>query len=136
MAEDTGAESGRAYRQRQFGEILRRARGMAGLTVMRAAEQAGLSRSRWTIFETHGIPDTVRPQTLGMIERVFDWSPGSIEDYFRGGPEPTQVQHDVLDLDLGDRARLVADVRRELSRDDRRELRRMLLQLLAETEGD
>lgn len=127
----------RDERLRRLGVLLQQARAkQGGWPITSVQQRAGISKAQWYNLTAGQVP-TPQMGTLASLERAFDWPSGSISAFLDGGPEPGQPTSEVVDItDPGDREQLLAAVRRELTTDERRELRRQLLQLLVDTERD
>ena len=71
-----------------LGTTVRRRRITLGMSISKAAREAGISRATWTAVED-GSRET-EPYNYGLVEKVLGWAPGSIEAVLAGG-EPTEL---------------------------------------------
>jgi transcriptional regulator with XRE-family HTH domain len=78
----------------RLGEHVRRRRVALGLSVARAARQAGINRATWAAVEDNS--RETEPYNYGLIERALDWTEGSIEAILDGG-EPSLIKAKAAD---------------------------------------
>lgn len=71
---------------RSLGLAMQARRHSLGLSMMKAANLAGLNRATWTTAER--ATRALRQYNYSAVERALGWSPGSVEQILSGG-EPT-----------------------------------------------
>jgi transcriptional regulator with XRE-family HTH domain len=74
---------GGTNRRHQLGTLVAERRQELGLSVSRAAADAGIHRTTWAGLET-GMRET-ESYNYGPVERVLRWRAGSVESVLRGG---------------------------------------------------
>jgi transcriptional regulator with XRE-family HTH domain len=94
----------------RLGRLVRERRLALDLSQRDAAVRAKISNQTWLNVENGR---SVSERTLSRIERVLDWSPGTIETILAGKPSPSAPET-VLDLTvLGNLSRLAEVLRAE-----------------------
>jgi hypothetical protein len=92
----------------RLGQLVSDRRKALGLSVVRAASEAGINRGTWTSVE-RGDRDT-EAFVYGPIERVLRWRRGSFEAALRGGnPIPEDQDLPAGGTDLEQELRAIAD---------------------------
>ncbi|MEO3742483.1 helix-turn-helix transcriptional regulator [Plantactinospora sp. B5E13] len=74
-----------AARRIRLGQLVRQARHQAGETIEGLAARAKMSPVTWRNVESGA---RVKVFSLGKVEKVLGWQPGTIEDYLATGEEP------------------------------------------------
>lgn len=82
----------------RLGRLVYERRRALGLSIARAARDAGINRATWTAIEDAS-RDT-ETYNYGPVERVLGWASGSIDDILDGGEPTLQIPTSVAEPEM------------------------------------